>query len=107
MTHDHELVRNHTLQQLNLQILTPQILDFHGVSAFNRGLLIDWILQVFTAFNKANNPSGFNTAVSLLDSYLLAKFRAQQAVGVDKLFLIGLGAVLLTAKYEEIKPIRS
>lgn len=83
------------------------MLEFHGVSTFNRALLIDWVLQVFMAFNKGNSPSGFFTAVGLIDNYLAAKFKSKQSVGVDKLFLIGIASVLITAKFEEIKPIKT
>ena len=87
--------------------LDPAIMDFHGVSNFNRALLIDWILQVFQAFNKGNSPSGFFTAVGLVDTYLIAKYRQKKSVGVDKLFLLGIASVLITSKFEEIKPIKT
>jgi cyclin B/cyclin A len=83
------------------------MMEFHGVSNFNRALLIDWILQVFQAFNKGNSPSGFFTAVGLVDNFLIAKYRQKKSIGVDRLFLLGIASVLLTSKFEEIKPIRT
>jgi cyclin B/cyclin A len=84
-----------------------EIMDFHKVSAFNRALLIDWVLQVFIAFEQANSPSGLITAVNLMDQYMVSKYKQRQSLGVDRLFLIGMCAVLLTSKFEEIKPIKS
>jgi len=82
-------------------------MDFHCVSNFNRALLIDWILQVFLAFNKGNSPSRFLTAVGLVDAYLIAKYRQKKSVGVEKLFLLGIASVLITSKFEEMTPIKT
>ena len=91
----------------NPESLNRAIMKFHCVSNFNRALLIDWILQVFLAFNKGNSPSRFLTAVGLVDSYLIAKYREKQSVGVEKLFLLGMSSILITSKFEDICPIKT
>lgn len=65
---------------------------------------MDWILLVLKTLN-VSGPSTFFTAVNLLDRYLDAKMKVAETVKIEKLFLIGLLAILIASKLEDVTAI--
>jgi hypothetical protein len=63
----------------------------------HRGILVDWMVQVHYRFKMV--PETLFMAVNFLDRYL-----GLQEVGRDKLQLVGIAALLVASKYEEIYP---
>jgi Cyclin, N-terminal domain len=54
------------------KFVTPDALEFHGISETNRARITDWMVQVFRAL-KLSAPSSFFAATYILDMYLVAK----------------------------------
>jgi Cyclin, N-terminal domain len=50
-------------------------------------------------------PSTFFAAVTLIDRYLIAKHVSKQSLGPDSLYLIGLTAILMASKLEDVQTI--
>lgn len=63
----------------------------------HRGILVDWIVQVHYRFKMV--PETLFMAVNFLDRFL-----GLQEVSRDKLQLVGIAALLVASKYEEIYP---
>lgn len=63
----------------------------------HRGILVDWIVQVHYRFKMV--PETLFIAVNFLDRFL-----GLQEVTRDKLQLVGIAALLVASKYEEIYP---
>ncbi|KAK4404727.1 G2/mitotic-specific cyclin-1 [Sesamum angolense] len=60
-----------------------------------RAILIDWLIQVHHKFEL--NPETFYLTINIVDRYLAAKTTSRR-----ELQLVGLGAMLIASKYEEI-----
>lgn len=60
-----------------------------------RGILVDWLIEVHARFKLL--PETLFLAINILDRFLSRKL-----VQVDKLQLVGVGAMFLAAKYEEV-----
>lgn len=67
------------------------------INARMRAILIDWLVEVHQKFKLV--PSTLYLCVSLVDQYC-----AQNAVQRSKLQLVGVSALLVACKYEEIYP---
>lgn len=62
-----------------------------------RKILVDWLIDVVSEFN--NHPETFYLAVDIIDRFLY-----QREIPRTKLQLVGITAVLIAAKHEEIWP---
>jgi G2/mitotic-specific cyclin 2 len=60
-----------------------------------RGILVDWLIEVHARFRLL--PETLFLCVNLLDRFLSAR-----PISVDKLQLVGITALLVASKYEEI-----
>ncbi|PNY26043.1 G2/mitotic-specific cyclin-B [Tolypocladium capitatum] len=60
-----------------------------------RGILVDWLIEVHTRFHLL--PETLFLAVNILDRYL-----SEKVVQLDKLQLIGITAMFIASKYEEV-----
>lgn len=80
-------------------------MEYHLISEANRARIIDWMIQVFRAL-KASSEVTFFTAVSIIDRYFIAKWDSNFILGPDSLYLIGITAVLISSKFEDVFPIR-
>lgn len=60
-----------------------------------RGILIDWLIEVHTRFRLL--PETLFLAVNIIDRFL-----SQKVVPLDKLQLVGVTAMFIASKYEEI-----
>ena len=63
----------------------------------HRGILVDWIVQVHYRFKLL--PETLFLTINILDRYLSKKQATK-----EKLQLVGIGALMVAAKYEEIYP---
>jgi G2/mitotic-specific cyclin 1/2 len=60
-----------------------------------RGILVDWLVEVHTRFKLL--PETLFLAVNIIDRFL-----SRKVVQVEKLQLVGVSAMFLAAKYEEV-----
>jgi hypothetical protein len=60
-----------------------------------RGILVDWLVEVHTRFRLL--PETLYLAVNIIDRFL-----SQKVVPLDKLQLVGITAMFIASKYEEI-----
>ena len=60
-----------------------------------RGILVDWLIEVHTRFRLL--PETLFLAVNIIDRFLSAK-----VVGLDRLQLVGVTAMFIASKYEEV-----
>lgn len=60
-----------------------------------RGILVDWLIEVHTRFHLL--PETLFLAVNIIDRFLSAK-----VVQLDRLQLVGITAMFIAAKYEEV-----
>lgn len=80
-------------------------LKTHRISEENRGLLIDWLVQVFRVLGQSHDQTFF-ISVSLIDRYLKqAMLNGCEIVQISQLQPIALAAVLISTKYEDTKQI--
>ena len=66
---------------------------------------MDWMIQVFRVLGNSS-PQTFFIASSLLDRYFSAKTCSKDQVPSDKLYLIGVAVLLISSKFEDVKPIQ-
>jgi G2/mitotic-specific cyclin 2 len=60
-----------------------------------RGILVDWLIEVHARFRLL--PETLFLCVNLVDRFL-----SSRPIGVDKLQLVGITALLVASKYEEV-----
>ena len=84
--------------------MTEATLKFHKICEENRTRLVDWILQVLRAFKLSTHVTFF-LAISIIDRYLIEKQKQNVSLGTQALYLLGMAAILLSSKYEDIIPI--
>lgn len=60
-----------------------------------RGILVDWLIEVHTRFHLL--PETLFLAVNIIDRFL-----SQKVVELDKLQLVGITAMFIASKYEEV-----
>lgn len=67
----------------------------HDLEWKTRGILVDWLIEVHTRFHLL--PETLFLAVNIIDRFLSAK-----VVQLDRLQLVGITAMFIAAKYEEV-----
>ncbi|XP_065844306.1 G2/mitotic-specific cyclin-B-like [Oscarella lobularis] len=85
------------LRELEVKYTVPStyMTSQRDINAKMRAIVVDWLIQVHQRFHLL--PETLYTAISLLDRYL-----AVQAVAKNRLQLVGVTAMLVASKYEEI-----
>lgn len=74
----------------------PDYMDNQGELEWKmRGILVDWLLEVHTRFRLL--PETLFLAVNIIDRFLSAK-----VVQLDRLQLVGVTAMFIASKYEEV-----
>jgi cyclin B len=87
------MLRTETLHQPSENYMKNQV-DIHEKM---RGILVDWLVEVHLKFKLV--PETLYLTVNLIDRYL-----EMEVVKRDKLQLVGVTAMLIACKYEEIYP---
>ncbi|KAJ5707028.1 G2/mitotic-specific cyclin [Penicillium malachiteum] len=85
------------LQQLELSTLpNPQYIEHQPDLEWKmRGILVDWLIEVHTRFRLL--PETLFLAVNIIDRFLSA-----EQVALDRLQLVGVTAMFIASKYEEV-----
>ncbi|XP_006049680.1 G2/mitotic-specific cyclin-B2 isoform X1 [Bubalus kerabau] len=84
------------LRQLEvLQSINPHFLDGRDINGRMRAILVDWLVQVHSKFRLLQET--LYMCVAVMDRYLQV-----QPVSRKKLQLVGITALLLASKYEEM-----
>ncbi|KAJ5149726.1 hypothetical protein N7448_001304, partial [Penicillium atrosanguineum] len=74
----------------------PQYIDHqHDLEWKMRGILVDWLIEVHTRFRLL--PETLFLAVNIIDRFLSAEI-----VALDRLQLVGVTAMFIASKYEEV-----
>ncbi|KAI1430916.1 cyclin-like protein [Xylaria sp. CBS 124048] len=77
-------------------IPNPRYMDHQDDIAWRtRGILIDWLIEVHTRFHLL--PETLFLATNIIDRFL-----SKKVVQLDRLQLVGIAAMFIAAKYEEI-----
>uniref|UniRef100_A0A8C5XI16 Cyclin B2 n=1 Tax=Microcebus murinus TaxID=30608 RepID=A0A8C5XI16_MICMU len=84
------------LRQLEvLQSINPHFLDGRDINGRMRAILVDWLVQVHSKFRLLQET--LYMCIAIMDRFLQV-----QAVSRKKLQLVGITALLLASKYEEM-----
>jgi hypothetical protein len=83
-------------------VVTYEILAFHGVSEGKRARLLDWSLQVLRVLNQSDYLTFFNIQ-KIIDCYLIARYQAGERLDADKLLLLGISATHISMKLSDNK----
>ncbi|KAL2828905.1 cyclin-like protein [Aspergillus cavernicola] len=85
------------LQELEMETLpNPDYIDHQPDLEWKmRGILVDWLIEVHTRFRLL--PETLFLAVNLIDRFLSA-----EVVALDRLQLVGVAAMFIASKYEEV-----
>ena len=89
---------NHFRTEEHRSVVDPYMDDQPSIHAGMRGILIDWLAIVNHGFKFCSET--FYLTVNIIDRCLSAKIKASS----KNLQLIGVGALLIASKYEEIFP---
>ncbi len=81
--------------------LAPECLQAHEITPILRAKMVDWMVEVLTNFHC--NDQTFFLAVALMDRYLKLK---KERRPIADLHVIGVTAMFLASKYEDILPLR-
>ncbi|KAI0967082.1 cyclin-like protein [Xylaria arbuscula] len=77
-------------------IPNPQYMDHQDdIGWRTRGILIDWLIEVHTRFHLL--PETLFLAINIIDRFL-----SKKVVQLDRLQLVGVTAMFIAAKYEEV-----
>lgn len=79
----------------------PNNLKNHKIEADIRTKMIDWMIEVLSAYN--SDPQTFSLSVQLLDMYLL---RTLNVLTNNDIHLIGVCCMYIASKMEDIVPLR-
>lgn len=66
--------------------------------------MMDWLIQVFRVLRVSNEKTYFMSA-AIMDHYLQAKKNGGFVLDKANLHLLGLASILLSSKYEDIRPV--
>ena len=74
----------------------PNYMDFQGKLEWHlRGVLVDWLIEVHTRFHLL--PETLFLAINIIDRFLSVRI-----VELDRLQLVGVTAMFIASKYEEV-----
>lgn len=88
-------------KSIESRYLPKDCLRCHEITGELRGKMVDWMVEVMNSFKCKNQT--FFMAVSLMDRYLDKKL---QRKATNELHVIGVAAIYLASKYEDILPLR-
>ncbi|CDW89235.1 UNKNOWN [Stylonychia lemnae] len=80
------------------------ILTGHNIREEHRARMIDWLIQVFRVF-KICAPQTFFLTINIMDRYFKQKSERNEILDKQELHEIGLVAILLATKFEDVIPI--
>lgn len=90
--------------------ISSQFLKAHKITGPYRAKMVDWMLEVLSAFHCADQT--FFLAVSLMDRYFDALSQAYQllpdpqySLELNELHITGIVAMFMASKYEDIFPL--
>ncbi|CAD8208261.1 unnamed protein product [Paramecium pentaurelia] len=83
---------------INDQIDLSNFLLNHQISEWVRGIMVDWMIEVFAATNSINDNSFFR-AVNLMDAFLKNTYNYTD----QDIHLIGVSCIFIASKIEDIQ----
>ncbi len=89
------------IKSIEMNQITPNLLDRHSITPELRTKMIDWILEVYLAFNYSDQC--FFLTVHILDMYIA---KSDRLLTDNDIHLIGIVAMYIASKFEESKSLR-
>ena len=83
---------------------TASTLHTHNISKEYRTKMVDWMVEVTTSFKCAVRT--YFLAVAIFDNFIRAK-QGRKVLENSDVHSIGIGAMYLASKYEDIYPLHS
>lgn len=78
-----------------------QMLLHHEISSSLRSKMVDWMIEVLSSYKMTEET--FFKSVFVMDAYMK---RASAKLEVKDLHLVGVAAMFIASKYEEIHPLK-
>jgi len=91
---------DHLQTKFDKEIHMPGFLDRHDINPKLRSRMIDWMVEVFSAFK--SQRAAFFLASQLFDTYL---FKSKEPVDPKQVHLLGLTCMYIASKMEDIRPL--
>ena len=80
--------------------IPPNFLEKHDISPYIRTKMIDWMIEVLSVFDSSDET--FFLSVNVFDLFL---YKAKSVYRNDQVHLIGMAAMFIASKFQEIWPI--
>ena len=80
--------------------IPPNFLEKHNISPYIRTKMIDWMIEVLSVFDSSDET--FFLSVNVFDLFL---YKAKSVYRNDQVHLIGMAAMFIASKFQEIWPI--
>jgi cyclin B len=90
-----DIYNNYLEEERNMKIIYGYMIKQNEVNELMRAILIDWIIDIHLKFKLA-------TETLFLTVYLIDKYLSEIVIERDNLQLLGVVALLIACKYEEI-----
>lgn len=90
-----------TLQNAEKTGKLSNILTEHQISKELRAKMVDWIIEVISSYKYSE--AAFFTAVRIMDTFFM---KTKQTHKSSDLHLVGVAAIFISCKYEEIYPLK-
>jgi hypothetical protein len=89
------------MEELNR--INPDYLKCHQVNGVYRAKMVDWMVEVLTAFKCSDQT--FFIAVNLMDRYLNALSEEKKQLELHELHITGVTCMFMASKYEDVYPL--
>lgn len=96
-------IHNYLLSLSEINKLSQTHLSGHKISGIYRAKMIDWMVEVLTAFKCADQT--FFLAVNLMDRYFSALTNENISLELHELHITGIVCMFMASKYEDIYPL--
>jgi hypothetical protein len=89
--------------ELNSACSSEQLLSGHEITGVYRAKMVDWMVEVMTAFKCADQT--FFLAISIMDRYFAKLSQQGEQIKLQDLHTIGITCMFMASKYEDIYPL--
>lgn len=89
------------IKSIEMNQITPSLLERHSITPELRTKMIDWILEVYLAFNYSD--SCFFLTIHILDMYIA---KIDRELNDNDIHLTGIVSMFIASKFEESKSLR-
>lgn len=91
------------LRGMETAVPAEQLLSGHEITGVYRAKMVDWMVEVMTAFKCAD--ATFFLAISIMDRYFAALAQEGTQLKLQELHVTGITCMFVASKYEDIYPL--